>query len=157
MNRHQAERGFNLGGCLIAAFVVVLILGGLGYFGFRKAMDKAGELVAGQLRENPVIVEHIGEIDEVDMDLAETGKAQLGKDWAVWSITGSKGSGLLKLHIPTGDKEEPAFQIKAGELQMEDGESYDLYPDDPPASDEKTPDEKQPEKTEPEPAPAKKK
>ena len=120
------------GGCLIAAVVGVAVLGGLGFFGFRKVMSMGAEEITTQLEDNPVILEHIGAIESVEGETIKSGtvlsEEELENDWWIWSIRGTNGSGILKVRTPEEPDGSVLFKIVEGELRMGD-ESYDLFPD----------------------------
>ena len=118
---------FWLLGCGIAGLLVVLICCGgivmIGQFG--------GSMLAGQLREqvdgHPVIEEHIGEIESLEMSWGETfERAQAGGDEAeelAFTIEGSKGSGVLMVQQ---DQQGEVSRIESAVLVMPDGNRYPI-------------------------------
>lgn len=93
-------------------------------------MSQAAEEITAQLKEHPVIVQHIGEISGVEQQLTKGPQhlttAQIEKGWWLWSIEGSKGSGLLKVHMVADEAAGTAFNIDDGELLMGE-DSYPLF------------------------------
>jgi len=106
----------------VVLFAVLLCCGGL-WLGKRMFDDQ----VKAALQENPVVTEHIGTIQEAEMDLEGTGNAE-GEDAFVFRLRGSKGSGVVTAEIVTvdGDTEE----VVSGTLRMDDGATYDLVPEE---------------------------
>jgi len=131
MAAHRNTRGVGwVGGCLIVFVIGVVALGGLGFLGFQKAMSQASEEIAAQLHDHPVILQHIGEITEVEQQLTKGPEhlttKQIENGWWLWSIQGSKGSGLLKVQMITDEEANTAFKIVDGELLMGE-ESFPLF------------------------------
>ena len=114
----------------------VLILGCCGCFGaisfFGKgALDAGMGMVAEQIKPglnaDPVVQEHLGEIQEMSWDLMATGEASKGDgpDKVVWDVKGSKGEGQI-----TGEMDQTggAARLKNGVLRMKDGTEHILTP-----------------------------
>jgi len=132
MNRVQnyAGQSGKIGaGCIISIIVVVLLVIGGGVAAFFWGMDMAAEEVRKAVQDDPVIMEHIGEITEIDLNLTATGQAPENQKTAagekhtflVLDLVGTKGKGRLTLKM---DQEEKSFTD--GTLKMADGKTYDL-------------------------------
>ena len=119
-----------VGGCLIVFVLGVVVIGGLGFLGFRKAMSQAAEEITAQLKDHPVIVERIGDITEIEQQLTKGPEhlttAQIENGWWLWSIEGTKGKGLLKVQLDTGSESKTPFKLVDGELLMGEA-SYPLF------------------------------
>lgn len=129
MNR-SGESSSKLVVVLLIAGVVGLIVccgGGLFFFGWF-GLDVFTTQVRNEVRDHPVIVEHIGAIQEFEHDLTESA-AEPGEDVFVFHIVGDKGSGMLRAECITVDADRE--EVPSGELIMDSGESYQLYPDNP--------------------------
>lgn len=113
--------GIACGGCLILGVVAVvagglLIKFGLGFF---------AEQVEADLRDNPVIIEHLGQLEELKLDFEAT-LAAPGEDDYVFEASGTKGTGTLRVTSVTVDDETE--DVVAGTLQLASGEEFDLFP-----------------------------
>lgn len=110
--------------------LLLLCLGcvGLGYFGFTGIMGFMGNMVKQQIENDPVIVEHIGEVQSVTVNYAETGREQQinpqkGRNVLAFDIKGSKGSGVVvgtQVQAP-----EPGYVLENARLRK-DGQEYPL-------------------------------
>lgn len=110
--------------------IVIFIIAGIGFlimagccgfvfWGYGLFTDQAKDA----LNDNPVIQEHIGEIEEIETDFTATGNAE-GEDVFVFRIKGSKGSGVVTAEfISTGPESE---EVRSGTLELDSGETYDL-------------------------------
>lgn len=103
--------------------VVLLGLGllccGGGYFAFQTTMEMAGQQVQAQVANDPVVVEHIGQVQSISLDPVATGERNQ-PNTLVFRLEGSKGSGLLV------GRQEPGGELTDMVLEMPDGESYPL-------------------------------
>lgn len=109
---------------LAGGLVALLCCGGAGgvvYYG----IDVFTDQVAANLRENPVIREHIGEIEDLDMNWLDSAEAE-GDDEFVFHIRGTQGEGDVRLVSITRDT--GAEDVVSGTLRMSSGEEYDLLP-----------------------------
>jgi hypothetical protein len=97
-------------------------------FGVRIA-DFTPTRVRADLRDNPVIVEHIGRIEELEVEL-KTSFATEGPDDFFFRAHGTKGSGVIHATCVTNDN--GAGEVVAGTIQLESGETLELFPDAPP-------------------------
>jgi hypothetical protein len=90
-------------GCAIAGTVSLLVCCGGGYFLTQTAFKTIAAETQRQLADDPVILEHIGEIESIEISMSgiieEAQKAgeQGGEGKLVFEIEGSKGSGQLIL------------------------------------------------------------
>ena len=125
---------------------IILILGvvfgviglsccGLCGWGMYAGLGFVNKQVENELRDNPVIVEHIGNIESVKMNLQATAELIQEKQAAgepvhqnvvVFDIQGDKGEGQVIITTPPGG--QPA-QFNEGTLRMSSGEEYDLMPE----------------------------
>jgi hypothetical protein len=114
---------FGCGGCAVIG-ALAIILGGWGLlrFGLVVFTDE----VESDLRSNPVIVEHVGRIEEFELDLGGSIAAEGGDDF-VFRVSGTKGSGLLTATCITN--EDGSEEVVAGTIQLESGETLDLFPE----------------------------
>lgn len=94
-------------------------------------LDVFAAAVETDLRENPVIVEHIGRIEELEVELA-TSLTTEGQDDFVFRARGTKGSGLISATCVTND--DGSEEVVAGTIQLDSGETFDLFPDVPPVT-----------------------
>jgi hypothetical protein len=83
--------------------------------------------VESELRANPVVIEHIGRIEEFDLDLGAS-VAEEGDDDFVFKVSGTKGSGLVTATCVTNA--DGIEEVVAGTIQLESGETLDLFPDE---------------------------
>jgi len=115
----------------ITAFILLALaaIGGFAFWGWGVFADQAKEA----LNNNPVIQQHIGEVDEIELDFAATGEVE-DEDVFVFRIEGSKGSGVVTAEFVSVDADTE--EIRSGTLQLSSGETYDLttpnlpFPDD---------------------------
>jgi hypothetical protein len=107
-------------GCLVGGFVILLVLGVGGYFLTEKLVtDKVEDLV----RDNPVLREHLGELESIRLDRNATGETERA---LVFRVEGSKGEGELRVEF-----DEDGESLERGSVRLADGESHDLFPDRP--------------------------
>jgi hypothetical protein len=115
---------FGCGGCAVVA-ALVLVLGGWGLL--RLGLGVFSDEVESELRSNPVIIEHVGRIEEFELDLSASIAESGGEDF-VFKVSGTKGSGLVTATCITND--EGIEEVVAGTIQLESGETLDLFPKD---------------------------
>jgi hypothetical protein len=115
---------FGCGGCAVIV-VLATVFGGwaLIKLGFGVFADE----VENDLRTNPVITEHIGRIEEFDLDLGASIAAEGDEDF-VFHVSGTKGSGLVTATCVTN--ENGVEEVVSGTIQLESGETLDLFPED---------------------------
>ena len=101
--------------------LILLCCGGGIYF----AMDTmVANQVAEDLRDNPVINEHVGRIRDTDFVFSDSFAA--GPDEYVIEVVGTKGNGRLIVETEdAGGKEH----VISGFLETPDGERHDLFPE----------------------------
>ena len=82
------------------------------------------------IEDNPVILEHIGAIQEIELDFGATTAIKGEADNVfVFQLKGGKGNGTLTATVVSeGDHEH----VVAGKLRLPSGETVDLFPDGPP-------------------------
>ncbi len=122
-------------GCIVVVVVGVFLVlmtvccGGVGlvsYFGLTLITDE----VEGDLRDNPVIAEHIGSIQSFEMDWGGSFVEEEDDDTFVFRIRGSKASGIVTVVCEDTGNAEIA-EVVSGTLQVDSGETYDLFPEEP--------------------------
>jgi hypothetical protein len=111
------------GGCAVLA-VLGMVFGGL--LLLKIGLGVFSDEVESDLRFNPVLIEHIGRIEEFDLDISAS-IAEEGNEDFVFRVTGTKGSGLVTATCVTND--EGAEEVVAGTIQLESGETLDLFPE----------------------------
>ena len=103
--------------CLATA-LFVLVASGCG------ALDDFEQQVAVDLKGNPVILRHIGEITSIDTDWSATGE-EPGDDVFVFRVTGTKGDASLVAECITVDADHE--DVVSGSLRLPSGETVDLF------------------------------
>lgn len=111
-------------GCGVLAAVTVAI-GGWLLVSF--GLNLFTEQVAKALRDNSVVREHLGELKELELDFLAS-SAESGPDDFVFHATGSEASGTITATCITVDADTE--EVTAGTLRLENGETYDLFPDE---------------------------
>lgn len=116
--------------CLVIGLIVgglagvFLLCGGccIGSFYFRASSVAAD--VETDLQDNPVMLEHIGEVESVEADF---GSLVSTDGRYVFHVTGSQNSGTITADcVDSGDG---VFHVMWGELKLDNGEVYELFPD----------------------------
>jgi hypothetical protein len=121
---------FGCGGC--AVFVILAAVFG-GWALMKLGLGVFADEVESELRSNPVIIEHVGRIEEFELDLSASVAESGGEDF-VFKVTGTKGSGLVTATCLTN--EDGIEEVVAGTIQLESGETLDLFPEVVDALDE---------------------
>ena len=134
--RRQSGKG--LGGCLLIAGILFALVVACGYFGYKYGIGVMEEQVVAKLQDNPVIREHLGNLEKLEFDMmataavaeeeakqAEEGSTP-GSTKLVFDATGSKGKGRITIVVPDEDSDE--IVILSGVLRTADGEILDLGP-----------------------------
>ena len=117
-------------GCLwaviIAGVLGLMVCCGGGFYMYQMATGFAATQLQDNISGSPVIAEHIGEIESLSMSIQETSKEaerrqaegtrEPGSDRIVFTVSGSKGSGLI---VASQD-------LTGGELVMPDGNRYPI-------------------------------
>jgi hypothetical protein len=107
-------------GCAGAILLVCLAAGALVVWGSQVFTSQAREA----LNENPVIEQHVGEIDQIAIDYRATWLEEERYGY-VLEVKGSKGAGVVTAVFITTDHTE---RITSGTLRLSSGELYDLLP-----------------------------
>lgn len=115
---------FGCGGCAVIG-ALAIIFGGWGLL--RLGLGVFSDEIEGELRSNPVLIEHIGRIEEFELDLGAS-IAEEGNEEFVFRVSGTKGSGLVTATCVTND--EGGEEVVAGTIQLDSGETLDLFPKD---------------------------
>lgn len=85
----------------------------------------ATEDVKRDIRDHALILEHIGNIEEMSLDMKATGAEP--EDIFVFQLRGPKGTcELMAALVTTADGTE---RVQAGTIRLPDGRSFDLFPD----------------------------
>ena len=106
-----------IGGAVVCCGGVVL----LGRWG----LDMVGQDIAGQLRDDPIIQEEIGEIEEISVDLIASG-VHTDQETFIYDVEGTKGSGQLTVKSVTTD--DGGEEIITASLRTADGRQRQLRP-----------------------------
>ncbi|MHC4974420.1 MAG: Coa1/Tim21 domain-containing protein [Planctomycetota bacterium] len=123
--RRPASRGRASTVILIVVGAVVVVVVGFGFLAWW-GLDLVSEQVKADLQDNPVILEHIGRIESIDIDLMASGAAR-GDDTLVFDLKGTKGEGVLNAEVVTVDGEHE--EVRSGTLRLPSGEKVDLFPE----------------------------
>lgn len=83
------------------------------------------EEITAQLRDNPKLREHIGEIKNLDMDFVASG-AQDDSDVFVYNVEGSKSSGRLTIRESMDD--DFSTIVEEATLRLPDGSEVKVVP-----------------------------
>ena len=83
------------------------------------------EEITAQLRDNPKLREHIGEIKNLDMDFVASG-AQDDSDVFVYNVEGSKSSGRLTIRESMDD--DFSTIVEEATLRLPDGSEVKIVP-----------------------------
>jgi hypothetical protein len=121
---------FGCGGC--AVFVALAMVFG-GWALMKLGLGVFADEVESELRANPVIIEHVGRIEEFELDLSASIAESGGEDF-VFKVSGTKGSGLVTATCVTN--EDGIEEVVSGTIQLESGETIDLFPDEEKITDE---------------------
>jgi hypothetical protein len=95
---------------------------------FELIPDLFAEQVRTDIAEHPVIVEHIGEIQEFVHDDDRSSEEE-GEAVFVFRVRGAKGSGVLRAECLTVSDEEE--DVVSGELIMDSSQEIQLFPEKP--------------------------
>jgi len=104
--------------------VLAVIFGGWGMV--KLGLDVFSDAVEADLRDNPVIIEHLGRIEEIEVDLT-TSLSTEGEDDFVFDVRGTKGSGRITATCVTS--QDGVEEVVSGTVQLDSGETVDLFPD----------------------------
>ncbi len=100
---------------------VVLVCAGLGWYGWNAFSDQC----RAALNSNVVIIEHLGEVREIEFDLVASGD-QPNEDVFVLKAVGANGTGVVTVEFLSVDADNEA--IVSGTLELPDGRTFDLVP-----------------------------
>ena len=109
----------------ILAFLAIggaLLCCGGGYFAYQFSSEMAGGVVKDAVAADPAIVEHIGTIENVGINLTATSNAG-GGNKGVFDVSGDKGTGQLEVvmnNTPGGQ------QVESCVLVLPNGERHDV-------------------------------
>ena len=115
---------YGCGGC---AVVVILAMVFGGWALMKLGLGVFSDEVESELRSNPVIIEHVGRIEEFELDLSAS-VAEEGSEDFIFRVSGTKGSGLVTATCVTNA--DGMEEVAAGTIQLESGESLDLFPEE---------------------------
>lgn len=87
-------------------------------------LDDFEQQVAADIKDNPVILRHIGEITSIDTDWSATGD-EPGDDVFVFRVAGTKGEASLVAECITVDIDHE--DVVSGSLRLPSGETVDLF------------------------------
>ena len=105
--------------------VGALVCCGGSFFAYKAGTGMIAEAFKEQLSGNPVIEEHIGTIDSMNLNLSATGEyGQSSPGSMAFDISGSKGSGTILIKQQPGADGQPG--IGSAELVMPDGSRHSI-------------------------------
>jgi hypothetical protein len=81
-------------------------------------------VVAQQVQDDPAIQEHVGDIQETNLNMMATGELaeETGEQGVmVFDVTGSKGSGTIRARVEGQD-------VTQATLVLPDGQEFELSP-----------------------------
>jgi hypothetical protein len=108
---------------VLGGLTLVCCCGGVVYFG----MALVTEEVADQLRYHPVVLEHVGEVEEFQINWAKSINEDDNVDLWFYNVKGTKGRGVIACeHITNENGDE---EIVSAELKLPDGRKFDLTQD----------------------------
>jgi hypothetical protein len=81
--------------------------------------------IEDQLSDNPVMREHIGDIESFEMDWSRS-FADEDDDTFIYQVRGSKGEGRVTVQHITNDAGDE--EILSAQLRLPSGETFDLVP-----------------------------
>ena len=110
---------------LVGGVLLFLCCGG-GVVGFAWfGLNIMGEEIANELRDNPKLREHIGELESAEMDIIASG-AENDDDTFVYRVKGDKGSGRVTVRQITDENGDEV--IEEATLRLPTGENVELVP-----------------------------
>jgi hypothetical protein len=123
-------------GCLVGIVITsviglvgVIVLIAAGVFFVQFGMDVIADQVKREVQDNPVILEQVGAIETMEMDMVASAN-EPGDQTFVFRLDGAKGTGTLT--VSTVTVEGFTEQVTWGQLRVASGETYDLLPDQGP-------------------------
>lgn len=111
---------------VIGLLVFGLIAGCVGLFNY--GMNMAEEEMKLDLRHDVVLVKHVGEIEEIDMEFMESAKQSSNTDEEVFllKVVGSKAGGLIKFKTSKSEKNGKIITESIRTLELDTGEIIKL-------------------------------
>ena len=111
---------------VIGLLVFGLIAGCVGLFNY--GMNMAEEEMKLDLRHDVVLVKHIGEIEEIDMEFMESAKQSSNTDEEVFllKVVGSQAGGLIKFKTSKSEKNGKIITESIRTLELDTGEIIKL-------------------------------
>ncbi|MCH5377557.1 MAG: hypothetical protein JJ992_26670 [Planctomycetes bacterium] len=110
---------------MLGAGLMLLLCCGGGALVVRFGMQIITTQVEDQLADNPVLKEHIGEIEAFDLDWSRS-FADEDDDTFVYQVRGTKGEGRVTVKHITDDSGDQ--EIVSASLRLSSGETFDLKP-----------------------------
>lgn len=125
--RNSPDRSRFVSGCLVGlavagAISVVMCCGG-GIALVRFGAHVIGEEIASQLREDPILVDRLGPIERIEIDVFAS-MLEEGAEVSVFDVEGTRGKGVIYCESHTSA--DGLEQIVWAELRLPDGETVDL-------------------------------
>jgi len=105
---------------------VFVCCGGCLLLGLLGGGDDSAEQVRSQVENNPVLVQHIGQIHSFELQYLDSLGDDVGYDDWFYDVEGSLGSGRLIVTESTDSNFDTI--VEAATLRMSDGSEYDLFP-----------------------------
>lgn len=112
-------------GVLGSGFFVLCCGGGIAFVYF--GLQVFGEEIANELKDNPTMIEHIGQIESFDIDWVASA-ADEGEEVFVFNVKGTKSKGVVTCESITLD--DGTEFISWAELELPDGTTVDLINDE---------------------------
>ncbi len=112
---------FGCGGCAVV-IILAMVFGGWALL--KVGLGVFSDEVESELRSNPVIIEHVGRIEEFELDFSAS-VAEEGSEDFIFRVSGTKGSGLVTATCVTNA--DGMEEVVAGTIQLESGETLDLF------------------------------
>ncbi|TWU56548.1 hypothetical protein Poly51_24590 [Rubripirellula tenax] len=123
----KSNAKFWLLGCGLTGLIGMLVCCGGGLFVTQMGMSMMAGEFQKQLDGNPVIVEHIGDINSMSMSFSDTitaaQNADGGSEELAFTIEGTKGSGVVMIQQ---DKSGDGMTMSSATLVMADGQRYPI-------------------------------
>ena len=114
--------GLSIAGVCGLLLIAVVVAGLSFLFGF--GVDIFADMVRRDIQSNPVIVEQIGAIEEIELDLVATANEEHAEVF-VFRLKGAKGQGTLTARCVTS--EDDIETVVEGSLLTPSGETWDLF------------------------------
>jgi hypothetical protein len=117
-----------LGGLGIATLLVCGCCGGLSWWGISASNEVLTQLLRDEIRGNPVVAEHLGEISSLSTNLVESGAAKQErggtKNVLVIDAEGTKGTG--KFIVEQSPNPQPGSFFDRIDLRLPSGEEVSI-------------------------------